>query len=278
MLLKSDLLKRSVTALIFVAIILSSVFINQYTFAGIFLIINTIALIEFYQLTEKGGFKPQKIFGILMGAILFTLSFLIANNFVETYFFLLCIPLIIVMLIGELYRIKEHHFRCIAFTVFGLIYVAIPFSLMNFLLINPLTDNSYSYVFILSFFLIIWLNDTGAYIFGSNFGKNKLFPRISPKKTWEGTLGGIFTALGASVAISFFFDELSLIQWVIFGLITSVFGTYGDLVESMLKRRSNVKDSGHILPGHGGMLDRFDSALFAAPMVFIYLIVIELIN
>ena len=276
--MKNNLIKRSVTALFFVVIILTSIFVNQYTFAGIFMIITTISLIEFYQLTEKGGFKPQKRYGIIMGTVMFILSFLIANSFVPVFYFLLCIPLIIIMLIAELYRIKEHHFRCMAFTIFGVVYVAVPFSLMNFLLINPLTGNSYSYVFILSFFLIIWLNDTGAYIFGSNFGKNKLFPRISPKKTWEGTFGGVVTALLVGVAISFYFDELSLIQWIIFALITSVFGTYGDLVESMLKRRSGVKDSGHILPGHGGMLDRFDSALFAAPMVFIFLKIVEILN
>jgi len=127
---------------------------------------------------------------------------------------------------------------------------------------------------LLGFFLLIWANDSGAYIVGSLVGKNKLFERISPKKTWEGFLGGGFFALMFAWLISYFVTEISLIDWLVVALITFVFGTFGDLIESLLKRMVKVKDSGNILPGHGGILDRFDSMIIAAPMVFIYLVLV----
>ena len=132
----------------------------------------------------------------------------------------------------------------------------------------------FSAIVLLGFFLLIWANDSGAYIVGSLVGKNKLFERISPKKTWEGFLGGGFFALMFAWLISYFVTEISLIDWLVVALITFVFGTFGDLIESLLKRMVKVKDSGNILPGHGGILDRFDSMIIAAPMVFIYLVLV----
>jgi phosphatidate cytidylyltransferase len=179
------------------------------------------------------------------------------------------------MFILELYQDREQHFRSIAFTIFGIVYVVIPISTLNFIAYAGINDDQYTYEYLLAMFIMIWVNDSGAYLIGSMIGKHKLFKSISPKKTWEGTIGGLISALLAAILISQYFLGLSLLEWIIFALVVVVFGTYGDLVESHLKRRFGVKDSGNIMPGHGGLLDRFDSTFFVAPMIFLYLKVIE---
>ena len=129
----------------------------------------------------------------------------------------------------------------------------------------------FNFHFPLAFMLMLWANDTGAYKFGVRFGKHKLFERHSPKKTWEGFFGGLATGLIAAYLISAQFGDLTIMQWLSVSLIIGTAGTFGDLFESMLKRSMSIKDSGSLLPGHGGLLDRFDGLLFAAPLVFIYL-------
>lgn len=268
-------LRRTYTAIIFLILVLLSILINKYFFGILFLVFTIISLTEFYLLTEKRGFKPQKLYGTISGALIFIISFLYTDGTIGEKWFLLFIPLFIFLIISELYRKEEQLFRYIAFTTFGIIYIVFPFSFLNYLIINPLTNNEFSHVFILSFFALIWINDTGAYIVGSNFGKHKLFERISPKKTWEGTIGGVLMTIILAFVLSLFFKELTLFQWIIFAVIIAVFGTYGDLSESMLKRRAGVKDSGNILPGHGGLLDRFDSVFLASPIIFVYLKILE---
>ena len=145
--------------------------------------------------------------------------------------------------------------------------VALPFSLLNFILfINGLQP----YI-LLAVFATIWVNDTGAYLVGVSIGKHRLFERISPKKSWEGFVGGALAALISGYLFSIYIPEINLINWLIFSEIIVVFGTYGDLMESLVKRTVDVKDSGTIIPGHGGLFDRFDSMLLAAPVIFIYL-------
>ena len=159
-------------------------------------------------------------------------------------------------------------------------YVALPFALLNVLAFQSNTNSEYSISYMgilpLSVFIFLWSSDSGAYCFGSMFGRRKLFPSISPNKSWEGSIGGGITALVVSVIIAQFSSALSLVEWMGLALTVVIFGTWGDLVESLLKRKLGIKDSGHVLPGHGGMLDRFDSAMLAIPAVCIYLYTISL--
>ena len=168
----------------------------------------------------------------------------------------------------KLYKKTERKpFTNIAFTFLGIFYVAVPFSLLN---IGAFHDGRYHYEIIFGCLFILWASDTGAYFAGTLFGKRKLFERISPKKSWQGFFGGALLALVFAYGLSQYFDIFTANQWVIIGLIIIIAGTYGDLVESLLKRSIEIKDSGTALPGHGGFLDRFDSLLLATPFVWLY--------
>jgi phosphatidate cytidylyltransferase len=233
--------------------------------------ISSASLIEFYQLTEKGGFHPQKVTGVIIGGIIFILTFLSANKIIDDKYLLFIFSFIPFIFITEIYLKSEHPFRNLSFTFFGIIYVSMPMALLNFITTNEFTYFQFSYKFILPFFFMLWASDTGAYIVGSLIGKHKLIERISPKKTWEGLIGGIFFSILTAIIFHQIIKEFSIITWIIMAIVISIMGVYGDLSESLLKRRANVKDSGHLLPGHGGVLDRFDSILFATPIVFIYI-------
>jgi phosphatidate cytidylyltransferase len=150
------------------------------------------------------------------------------------------------------------------------IYVVVPFSLLVITGFTQSGLSNYNPTIILGFFFLLWTSDTGAYLVGISLGKHRLFPRISPKKSWEGFFGGLVFTLIVSWVISKYFTVISLTDWVIIALIIGIFGVLGDLIESLLKRSFDTKDSGNILPGHGGILDRFDSVIFSAPLVFLY--------
>jgi phosphatidate cytidylyltransferase len=175
-------------------------------------------------------------------------------------------------LIAELYRKKQQPFMNIAFTLLGVLYVAVPFTL---LILLGFDQERYSWHIILGPIFLIWAADTGGYIFGRSLGRTKLFERISPGKTWEGWLGGTLLCLAVAYGMSWVLVDLDWRQWLGIGAIVSVFGVLGDLVESMLKRSLQVKDSGRLLPGHGGILDRFDSLLMVTPFIVAYLKVFQ---
>jgi phosphatidate cytidylyltransferase len=170
-------------------------------------------------------------------------------------------------MISELFRRQENPIHNWAYFILGQVFIALPFSLLSFILFI----DGYQPLVLLSVFVTIWVNDTGAYLVGVTFGKNRLFERISPKKSWEGFVGGALAALASGYVFSLLIPEISLLNWFIFSEIIVIFGTLGDLIESLLKRTIHVKDSGNVIPGHGGLLDRFDSMLLAAPVVFIFL-------
>ena len=169
---------------------------------------------------------------------------------------------------SPLYKKSEHPFTNIAYTMLGVFYVSIPFSLFC---ASGFVNGTYSYHIPLGFLLIIWSSDSGAYVIGSLIGRTKLFERISPKKTWEGTIGGGLLSLTLAYVLSNYFIELSRFDWMMISIIIVITGNLGDLAESMFKRSINVKDSGTILPGHGGILDRFDAVFISAPFVFTYI-------
>jgi len=177
----------------------------------------------------------------------------------------------------ELFRNKERPFENISLTVFGVLYAVLPFCLFHFiacpdsLTLLSFNTKHYESLIVFGLFLLIWSNDTFAYLVGSFIGKHKMYERISPGKTWEGTIGGALLTVVFSAFFQNWFGVLSTKDWMVIGLIVAVFGTIGDLVESMLKRSIGVKDSGNVMPGHGGILDRFDSLIYVLPFVFLYL-------
>ena len=263
-----NLITRAITGFFFVALLVGAILINQWTFAGLFLLISVAGILEFYSLTEHGNLKPQKLLGSFLGIAIFSLTFLSFSGIISSKYLLGIVPLSVIVFIVELYRKHENPLGNIATTLLGPLYVVLPFALLGGIaLSNP---QSYSPYIILGFFILIWCYDSGAYLFGITLGKNRLFERISPKKSWEGFIGGVLVAFGIAYLLSGYYTGITLLDWLVVAAIVVVVGTYGDLVESMIKRQLGIKDSGSILPGHGGILDRFDAVLLAAPLVYTY--------
>lgn len=260
---------RAITAFFFAACMLGSLFLGPWVFATFTLLLLVLGVLEFFRLIKAGGAQPNRAMGLALSVSLYLLvgAQLLAEG--TTKHFLVLIPMVLLVLIAELYRKSDTPFQNGAFTLFASVYVAMPFACYVAL---GFVSNEFSFTLPLALLLLIWANDTGAYLFGVTWGKHRLFERHSPKKSWEGFVGGLFTGLVVAWILSVYFPTIPLVHWLAIALITGVFGTLGDLVESMLKRSLNIKDSGTFLPGHGGLLDRFDSLFFAAPMVYFYLL------
>lgn len=271
---------RAITAFFFTIVMLGSIFLGGYTFTFFYLLLSLLALFEFFKLVQTAGIKPHK--GIALVAAT-TIFLLVASNQYALFspkLLLLLIPLSTAVFIAELYSKEKNPFLNIAVTFTGLVFVTMPFCCfyaLGFLNVAAVSGgNPYNFHLPLSFLLLLWASDTGQYLFGVKFGKTPLFERHSPKKSWEGFMGGVFTSVLVSYLLSLWFVELNPLVLAGMAVIIVGFGTLGDLVESMLKRSLNVKDSGNILPGHGGFLDRFDGLLIAAPLVYAYLYLILL--
>lgn len=264
---------RAITAFFFTIVMLASIFSGGYTFTFFYLILSLAALLEFFNMIKTAGIRPHRNIALFVAALIFLAMAGYHLLQFEVRYALLIVPLIFSVFIGELYRKEKVPFSNIAYTFTGLVYVTVPFCFFYSLGFVQEQGN-YSFHLPLAFLLMLWANDTGAYLFGVKFGKTRLFERHSPKKSWEGFFGGMLVSLLASYLISQFFKEISPAIWAGMSVLIVSFGTLGDLVESMLKRSLNVKDSGNILPGHGGFLDRFDGLLLAAPVVYTYLYLI----
>jgi phosphatidate cytidylyltransferase len=269
--LNKNFIQRTISGAIFVAIIIASILLSPYAFAVVFVIITALAMHEFYKLTHKPGETDVNFMaGVTGGVLLFICSFLYAYNLVSFPVYPVYGLYVLLVLIAELFRKKKNPVNNWAYFLLGQVYIALPFSLLNFILFI----SGFQPILLMAVFITLWVNDTGAYVTGMLFGKHKMFERISPKKTWEGFIGGAFFALLSGYVFSRFIPDISLIQWLIFSELVVIFGTLGDLSESLIKRTEQVKDSGNVIPGHGGILDRFDSMLMAAPVIFIYLKII----
>ncbi len=265
---------RAITGFFFVAVMLASVLFSQYAFACFFFFLIIFSLAEFYKLTSSAQIKPQKFLGMLLAASAYIpLAFYYISHKPIEYLFI-TIPVSLAAIVTELYRRAQNPFHNIAYTLFGVLFASVPFC---FFFALAFRDELYNAHYPLGFLLLLWASDTGAYLFGISLGKTKLFERHSPKKTWEGFAGGLLTSLATGWILSLYFKELSLYHWLAVSVIVVIAGTLGDLTESMLKRSVEVKDSGNFLPGHGGLLDRFDGFLLAAPLVFVYLQLIRLV-
>ncbi|MDD6209762.1 MAG: phosphatidate cytidylyltransferase [Bacteroidales bacterium] len=270
-----DFIRRCLTGLIFVVVLVGAIWWSPFSFAVLFAIITGLALWEYYRLIEKSGrAKIESFSGIVAGIYLFIATFLFQFTSSGLLIFTPYFLYLIYLFVHQLYIKEGDALQCWAYSVFGQFYLAFFFSLLNFICIgiDPVTDEAfYNREYILALFVFIWFYDSGAYLFGVLFGKHRLFERISPKKSWEGAIGGGLLALSSAYVYSFFFTNLSPIEWLGFAAVVVLFGTWGDLSESLMKRNISIKDSGNILPGHGGILDRFDSLLLAIPAVLVYL-------
>lgn len=265
----SNFFTRTISGILFVLIVAGSVLLSHYyVFPVVFVLISSLAISEFHELTNHNpDIFIHKWIAISGNVILFISSYLFAAKVITFPVFSIYGLFIVVVFVVGLFSHQKNPVNNWAYFLMGQIYVALPFSLLNFILyiagLQP--------IILLAVFVTIWINDTGAYIFGISFGKHRLYERISPKKSWEGFFGGAIVALGSGYIFSLMIPQISLLNWMVFSEIIVIFGTLGDLTESLIKRTVNVKDSGNIIPGHGGLLDRFDSMLMAAPIIYLYL-------
>ena len=264
---------RAITGFFFVIVMLASVLLGHYTFDIFYLLLSAFCLHEFYGLIKQSGIGPNRTAGMINGIFIYAVFALITIKDDPSYhklLFLITITLSSIF-IQELYKKSETPFTNIAYTITGILYAVLPFTFFHAL---AYVGGSFNFHLPLAFLIMLWANDTGAYLSGYFFGRTKLFERHSPKKTWEGFVGGVLISAVAAYIISFYYRDLPWDRWVIIAILISCFGTLGDLVESMFKRSINIKDSGGILPGHGGLLDRFDGLLISAPIVYTYLFLI----
>jgi phosphatidate cytidylyltransferase len=275
----NNFLRRTLTGAWIVIFILGGFWLHPVSFFLTGLILLTGTQYEYYQMIRNTGIRPQMIPGIIAGITLYLVATLIAIGTIPKSSFLFLIPVMLIIMVTELYRKQDRPFDSLAHTFFSVLYTAVPFSLFPFSAylhtglssIIPHGNLIFSPGIVIGFFLLIWANDTGAYLTGISVGKHKLMERISPKKTWEGFIGGVLSAVIVAWLLSGWLGVVDSIHWIIIALIISIAGTYGDLIESMLKRSSGVKDSGNIMPGHGGFLDRFDSAVISFPLVYLFI-------
>ena len=265
---------RLLTGIVYVGAIVFCVICNAYTFLALFAIIAFFCLKEFYQLvTINNETKINPYVHGAGGGLLFLTVFLYTSGTAGRYVFSLYLLYIVGLIIYELYARQKKPIVRLAFIFLGQGYIALPLSVLNLLAFRDSMANHpiYQWVWAIALFVFIWANDTGAYLVGVRFGKRRLWERISPKKSWEGFFGGLAFAVIAAFAFSHFFPETAWYHWVGLSIGVVVFGTYGDLFESLIKRTVEVKDSGHSLPGHGGFLDRFDSLLLAVYAMLFYM-------
>lgn len=269
---------RIATGIVFIAVLIGGILYNQYSFLIVFSLITGLALYEFYGLLCKTKHTElNRILNTLGGLLLFVGGYFFFSSPDKPLIALVPYGIYVLSLfISELFSKGSNPIQSLAYAVLGQIYLAIPLSLLSYLAFGyDISGGTYHYAFLLAMLVFIWVNDSFAYLTGSLFGKHRMCERISPKKSWEGFAGGVVFTIAASIVYANFFTQLPVWGWIGFALVMIVFGTLGDLVESLFKRTLNVKDSGNLLPGHGGILDRFDSVIFSIPALFIYIQIVS---
>lgn len=278
--MKSNFIQRAITGALFVIVLVGCILYSPLTFGLLFTLIAALSVHEFgYLLNQSGKVSINRTITSLGAAYLVLALMSFCTQAAGAYVFLPYLGLLLYLMITELYLKKENPIGNWACSMLSQLYIALPFALLSVLAYHnsPTTSSvSYNSILPLSIFVFIWLSDTGAYCVGSLIGKHRLFERISPKKSWEGSIGGGVFSIASSLVFAHYFSFMSVWQWIGLALVVVVFGTWGDLTESLMKRQLGVKDSGNILPGHGGMLDRFDSALMAIPASVVYLYILTI--
>ena len=275
---------RTITGVLFVAAIVTC-FLNPRAMVLLFALVTGLTIWEFTGLVnERPKVQVNRLISTVAGVYLFLAMAGYNSGITPSTVFIPYLVSIIYLMIAELYLKAEDPIANWAYTMMSQLYIALPFSLLNVLAYRwDGLSVQYTYLVPLSVFVFLWINDTGAYLCGSLLGKHKLFPRISPGKSWEGSIGGGLFVIGVAVLVWYLTEQygvndlgLTATEWAGLGLVIVVFGTWGDLIESLFKRTLGIKDSGNILPGHGGMLDRFDSSLMAIPAAVVYLYTLTL--
>ena len=283
--MNSNFVKRAVTGVIFVAVLVGAICGGPVSFTILFSLITALTIWEFGTIVERTGeVQMNKRICVLSGVFLFLCFGYVGLMPGSVEIFIPYLFLMIYLLVSELYKKQKNPVNNWAYGMMSQMYIALSFSLLNVLAYHSVSDggadismSAYNPVLPLSIFIFTWVNDTGAYCSGMLFGKHRLFERISPKKSWEGSVGGAVLCVVAAMVLAHYFPFMTAGEWCGLALVVAVFGTWGDLTESLLKRTLGLKDSGHILPGHGGMLDRFDSTLMAVPAAVVYLYVMKLL-
>jgi len=275
----NDFFRRTLTGAWIVIIILGGFWLHPVSFVLVGLAVLAGSQYEYYMMIKSTGVRPQMVTGLAAGAAAFVMSTLAASGIMPMKFLLLTTTLIFIIMASGLFRRDEKPFDSLAHTLLPLLYIVLPFSLFPFSAfghtgLNTLLPHGmepFSPGIVVGFFILLWTNDTGAYITGISLGRHRLMERISPKKSWEGFFGGLILTVAAAWLLSGWLGVVDRKGWIIISIIITVAGTLGDLIESMLKRSIGVKDTGNIMPGHGGFLDRFDSALVSFPLVFLFI-------
>ena len=281
----NNFIVRTITGVLFVAVLVCS-FLRPQAMVLLFALITGLTIWEFTGLVnERENVTVNRLISTVAGVYFFFAVAGFSSDLTPSAVFIPYLVSIIYLMVAELYLKNEDPIHSWAYTMMAQIYIALPFSLLNTLAFHlaPQGYVAYDALLPLSVFVFLWMNDTGAYLCGSLLGKHKLFPRISPGKSWEGSIGGGILVIAVAVLVWYLADQYQLnqlgltpVEWAGLGLTVVIFGTWGDLVESLFKRTLGIKDSGNILPGHGGMLDRFDSSLLAIPAAVVYLYTIML--
>jgi phosphatidate cytidylyltransferase len=282
----NNFIVRTITGILFVAVVVCS-FLRPQAMVLLFALITGLTIWEFTGLVnDREKVTVNRLISTVAGVYFFFAVAGFSSDLTPSAVFIPYLVSIIYLMVAELYLKNEYPIHDWAYTMMAQLYIALPFSLLNTLAfhLTPQGLVTYDAVLPLSVFVFLWMNDTGAYLCGSLLGKHKLFPRISPGKSWEGSIGGGILVIAVAVLVWYLTEQyqlnqlgLSALEWAGLGLTVVIFGTWGDLVESLFKRTLGIKDSGNILPGHGGMLDRFDSSLLAIPAAVVYLYTIMLL-
>lgn len=276
-----NFLVRVATGLVFGIVLIGSMLLGECYFGALFLIVAMLSVREFCNLiAEYKKTTFNKWWAILGGGYLFFAFFVAThcNARMTLPLFAPYIALVVYVFIQQVFSTESSKLDNFAYFTLSQLYAALPFAMLNILsTVGAAPGETYNYILPLSIFIFIWCNDTGAFCVGCTMGRHKMFERVSPKKTWEGFAGGAAVAIGAGVALSYIFDVMTIWEWMGMAAIVVATATLGDLIESCMKREMQIKDSGNLLPGHGGILDRFDSTILATPSVIAYLSFIGLI-
>jgi len=264
-----DLLKRTITGIIFLIVLVSAILYNEFTLTFIFLVVLIIGVAETNRMISIPTIHPQLFLSGILAKLIYILPVGYLLGLYDFEWVLLVLFVIVLIPINELYRDIKNPMANISYSLLPAMYLGLPLAALVSI---AWQDDVYNPYLVLGLFIVIWVYDSSAYIVGTSIGKHKLFERISPKKSWEGAIGGgIIAVIVATFVLSKYITHLSAVQWAIAAVLIVIFGTFGDLSESLLKRSAGVKDSGNILPGHGGILDRFDSAITASVVFWLYL-------
>ncbi|MCD4695320.1 MAG: phosphatidate cytidylyltransferase [Bacteroidales bacterium] len=260
---------RTLTGFVYAVLVLGSILLGRFAFGTLVLIFLIISLFEFRKLIDADGSKPFLWAYYVINVALYLVLLCYGFSWITFQNVLLSAGVLVFISALYFFITKLYSRRTITCILSGVLYITIPLSLSQFLF--DINDNQTSFQVLLGLFIIIWLYDSFAYISGSIVGRHKLAPKVSPKKTWEGAMGGLVFAVAGTYVLSIFLTDLKTLEWLGLAVIIVIFGTFGDLFESQLKRKAGIKESGHVMPGHGGILDRLDSLLFAIPAVFVYI-------